>query len=315
MDLLLLIAGLAGLWFGTEITIRGAVSISSRLGISEFVVGVAVLSVGSDLPELAIAIDGAIKNLVVGGASDVVVGTALGSYLGQLGLVLGCAALILRLSLPKDIVWRHGGALIGSLLLLGILGIDGIVTRVEGIGLMLAYVVYLIALFADPSSRATDELSPHHDKLFKTLVFLFGGLAIVTVSAELTVTGAIGFAENLGVSEAFVAIVIIGLGTSLPELSISVGAAIAKRASLSVGNLIGSNVFDTLVPIGVAAAISRISFDRGMLTQELPYLILLTVVVMFFFLYKRGIQRIEAFIVLAMYFGFVAFKLLMSQQA
>ncbi|MDJ0910958.1 MAG: hypothetical protein QNI99_17385 [Woeseiaceae bacterium] len=313
MDLLLLIAGLAGLWFGTEITIRGAVSISSRLGISEFVVGVAVLSVGSDLPELAIAIDGAIKNIVGEGASDVVVGTALGSYLGQLGLVLGCAALILNLTLPKGIALRHGGALIGSLVLLGIFGADGIVTRLEGVGLTIAYVIYLVALFTDPASHDAEDLSPHHDKLLKTLVLLFGGLAIVTLSAEMTVSGAIGFAEDLGVSEAFVSFVIIGLGTSLPELSISVGAAIAKRASLSIGNLIGSNVFDTLVPIGVAAAISRISFDRGMLTTELPYLILLTVVVMFFFLYKRGIQRIEAFIILGMYFGYVTFKAVMSQ--
>ena len=153
MDLLLLIAGLAGLWFGTEITIRGAVSISSRLGISEFVVGVAVLSVGSDLPELAIAIDGAIKNLVGEGASDVVVGTALGSYLGQLGLVLGCAALILNLTLPRGIALRHGGALLGSLLLLGIVGVDGIVTRLEGVGLTFAYIIYLVALFADPSTQ------------------------------------------------------------------------------------------------------------------------------------------------------------------
>ena len=313
MDLLLLIAGLAGLWFGTEITIRGAVSISSRLGISEFVVGVAVLSVGSDLPELAIAIDGAIKNIVGEGASDVVVGTALGSYLGQLGLVLGCAALILNLTLPKGIVLRHGGALIGSLVLLGIFGVDGTVTRLEGVGLTMAYVIYLVALFADPASHSTDEISPHSDSLLKTMVFLVGGLGIVIVSAELTVSGAIGFAEDLGVSEAFVSFVIIGLGTSLPELSISVGAAIAKRASLSIGNLIGSNVFDTLVPIGVAAAISRISFDRGMLTSELPYLILLTVVVMFFFLHKRGIQRIEAFIILGMYFGYVTFKAVMSQ--
>ena len=82
---------------------------------------------------------------------------------------------------------------------------------------------------------------------------------------------------------------------------------------MSIGNLIGSNVFDTLVPVGVAAAISRISFDRGMLTNELPYLIVLTIVVMFFFLYKRGIQRIEAIIILAMYFGYVAFKAMTSQ--
>lgn len=313
MDLLLLIAGLAGLWFGTEITIRGAVSISSRLGISEFVVGVAVLSVGSDLPELAIAIDGAIKNLVGEPASDVVVGTALGSYLGQLGLVLGAAALILNLALPRSLALRHGGALLGSLLLLGIFGVDGTVSRLEGIGLAIAYVIYLVALFADPASHCADDIGSHDDRLVKTLAFLFGGLAIVTVSAELTVRGAIGFAADLGVSEAFVAIVIIGLGTSLPELSISVGAAIAKRASLSIGNLIGSNVFDTLIPIGVAAAISTISFDRGMLTSELPYLILLTIVVMFFFLWKRGIQRIEALVILAMYAGYVAWKAFAAQ--
>lgn len=308
MELLVLIVGLAGLWFGTEITIRGSVSFAKRLGISEFVVGVAVLSVGSDLPELAIAVDGAIKNIVKGGASDVIVGTALGSYLGQLGLVLGCAALFLRLTLPRNIVYRHGGALIGSLLLLGLIGLDGVVSRVEGAALVGAYLVYLIALFADPSAR--DEVDDDNsDGLVATWAYLLIGLAIVIGSAEITVTSAIGLAESMGVSEAFIAIVIIGLGTSLPELSISVGAAIQKRAGLSIGNLIGSNVFDALVPVGVAAAISTVSFDRHMLTWELPYLLLLTVVVLFFFNHKRGIQKSEAVVVLIMYFGYVLFRL------
>ena len=108
MDFLLLIAGLAGLWLGTELTIRGAVDLASRLGVTEFVIGIVVLSVGSDLPELAIAIDVAIKEINNGGVSDVVVGSALGSSLGQIGFVLGVAGLMAFLTLERKTILQHG---------------------------------------------------------------------------------------------------------------------------------------------------------------------------------------------------------------
>ena len=135
------------------------------------------------------------------------------------------------------------------------------------------------------------------------------GLGIVGICAELTVSGAIAVAAALNISETFVAVIIIGLGTSLPELSISIAAVMKQRARMSVGNLVGSNIFDTLVPVGAAAAISTLRFDENLLRYELPFLFFLTLIVLIFFLRKRGIQKGEAIIVLALYGGYLLLKL------
>lgn len=309
MDYLSLLLGLAGLWYGTELTIRGAVTVASRLGVSEFIVGVAILSIGSDLPELAIAIDGAVINLRSGDASDVVVGTAIGSSLGQIGFVLGTAALLSYLTLPRSVIFQHGSVLLGSVLLLGIFGFDGAVSRTEGIALLVVYVIYFAALFGDRQKSSGPDDEYGRAGTTRAWLYLAVGLGIVGVCAELTVSGAMAVAATLDISETFVAVVIIGLGTSLPELSISVGAAIRKRARMSVGNLIGSNIFDTLVPVGAAAAISMLRFDGNLLRYELPFLFLLTLTVLVFFLRKRGIQKGEAVIVLVLYGGYLLLKL------
>jgi len=308
MDYLSLLIGLAGLWFGTEITIRGAITVAARLGVSEFIVGVAILAIGSDLPELAIAVDGALKNLHVGDTSDVIVGTALGSSLGQIGFVLGVAALLSYLTLPHGTVYRHGSVLLGSVVLLGVFGLDGWVSQTEGLALVTVYIIYFVALFGDRNKKASHEDEEGAISMLTAWSYLLVGLIIIMVSAELTVNGAIAVAAALEISEAFVAVIIIGLGTSLPELSISVGAAIKGRARMSVGNLIGSNVFDTLVPVGVAAMISGLRFDPNLLRYEVPFLFVLSLIVLVFFVRKRGIQKGEAVTVLALYCGYVLLK-------
>lgn len=307
MEYLSLLIGLAGLWFGTEITIRGAVTVAERLGVSEFIVGVTILSIGSDLPELAIAVDGALKNLHSGDTADIIVGTALGSSLGQIGFVLGIAALFSYLTLPRSAVYRHGSVLLGSVVLLGVFGFDGHVSQTEGIALVTVYLIYFVALFGDRSKSAGPE-EDGAPGMLRSWAYLVVGLAIVVVSAELTVDGAIAVAAALDISEAFIAVIIIGLGTSLPELSISVGAAIRNRARMSVGNLIGSNIFDTLVPVGVAAAIAEMRFNSNLLQFEVPFLFALTLTVLFFFVRKRGLQKGEAVIILALYGGYVILK-------
>ncbi len=308
MDLGLLIAGLAGLWIGTELTISGAVFIAKRYGVREFIVGVVILSIGSDLPELAIAVDAGFKNLAGGDYSDVVVGSALGSSLGQIGFVLGVAGLLSTLTLKRRTVFRHGGVLLGSLLLVAVFGYDGRVTALEGGILLLAYGLYLVALMREVNGNGGDAEASSMS-LLRAIVFLAIGLVIVVASAELTVSAAVAVAERFGLSEAVVAIVLIGLGSSLPELTISIASVLKGYHRLSVGNLVGSNVFDTLVPIGAAAVIAPLNFDIGMLRLEVPYLFLVTSVVLFFFLRKPGIQRWEAAFVLALYCGYVAFKL------
>ena len=226
MDIVLLILGLAGLWFGTEVTIKGAVSIAKRYGVSEFVIGLVVLSIGSDLPELSIAIDAGLKNLSGGNYSDVVVGSALGSSLGQIGFVLGFVGLLSYLTLPRGVVYRHGSTLLGSIVLVALFGFDGTVTFTEGAALLLVYAIYLVALLNEVNVGSPVEQSSELP-FWRSLLYLAVGLAIVVGSAELTVSSAVDVARTLGVCVSFFAVLLIGLGSSLPELSISV-AAVSK---------------------------------------------------------------------------------------
>lgn len=126
--------------------------------------------------------------------------------------------------------------------------------------------------------------------------------------SSLTVTSATRLAKTLNMEQSFIAVVIIGFGSSLPEVSVSLAAALKRRAHMSVGNLIGSNVFDTLVPIGVAATIVDVEFDAAMLRFELPFLFALSIIVLAFFRRARGIQRLEAAVILGLYIGYVAIK-------
>ena len=311
MDIALLILGLAGLWFGTEITISGAVSIAKRFGVSEFIIGVVILSIGSDLPELAIAIDAGIKNLQGGDYSDVVVGSALGSSLGQIGFVLGFVGLLAYLTLPRRVTYGHGATLLGSLMIVAVFGYNGEVSFTEGMVLLLVYGIYLVALLNEINGG--ESLVENGGKpTWKSALYLFVGLVIVVGSAELTVSSAVSVAQMLGLSDAVVAIVLIGLGSSLPELTISIAAVMKGHHRMSVGNLIGSNVFDTLVPIGAAAVIAPLSFNQSMLRVEVPYLGLVTFLALFFFIRKRGIQRWEAAVILSLYCGYVFMKLTYS---
>jgi cation:H+ antiporter len=303
-----LIAGLIGLWIGTELTLRGAVAIANRFGLSEFIVGVAILSIGSDLPELTIAIQGAISNLQDRQVSDVIVGSALGSALCQLGFVLGLSALLGYLTLPKQAVYRHGSILLGSVVLLGLFGLDGVISRAEGAALVTVYAIYFLFLLTETRNAKPAETDSTLS-IARTCLYLIAGLGVVIASATLTVSSASQAARALNIEEAFIAVVIIGLGTSLPELSISLGAILKRHGRMSVGNIIGSNIFDTLMPVGVAGLISGLQLNRTMLTVEIPFLFFLSALVLVFLVKKKGIQKPEAISMIGLYLGFVLLKL------
>lgn len=309
MDFLILITGVAGLWLGTELTIGGAMAIARRHNLSEFFVGLVILSIGSDLPELAVAVDAGLKGLLGQDASGVVVGTSVGSVVAQIGFVLGLAAVISYLTLPRRFVIRHGSVLLGATLLLFAVAFDGQVSRLEGMLLIAAYGAYVLALMN--GANAPDE-QPRAlaGGGFGSWLALVAGLGVVIASSEVTVNSVVHIAQQLDISEAVIAVLIIGLGTSLPELSISISAILKKRTELSVGNIIGSNVLDTLLPIGVAAVISNVSFERQLLFFDLPFIFVLTSVVLAFFVTRPGVTRPEGFVILALYGSYVAVKLM-----
>lgn len=309
MDYLQLIAGLTILWFGTELAIGGASSIARHFRLSEFIIGIAILSVGSDLPELTIGIDAGMRTLGGTDMSGVVVGSAVGSSMGQIGLVLGIVGLIASVSLSRQMAIIHGSVMLGSLAVLAVVALDGVVSRLEGATLLCAYGLYFAYLFFDGQSYESDEAAREATPMWRAAVWVLGGMAGIILGAEMTVLAVTDLATALEVDQTIIAVIVVGIGTSLPELSISVNAMLKRRGSLSVGNLVGSNIFDTLVPIGAAAAISGLGFSPGMLRFDLPFLFLVSAVALFFLLRSRGLQRSHAVILLALYIVYVSARL------
>jgi cation:H+ antiporter len=309
MDFVILIAGIAGLWLGTELTIGGALAIARRHQLSEFFVGLVILSIGSDLPELAIAVDAGIKGLMGQDASGVVIGSSVGSVIAQIGFVLGLGAVISCLTLPKSFVLKHGSVLLGATVLLFLVALDGHVSRTEGLILITMYIIYVTALMNGSTSPEEDPIRLAHGGV-RSWLLLLAGLGTVIISSEITVSSVIDIAKTFEISEALISVLIIGLGTSLPELSISISAILKKRTQMSVGNIIGSNILDTLLPIGITALITGMTFERQLLYFDLPFIFVLTAVVLAFFYIRKGVTRPEGLVILGFYFTYVAVKLL-----
>jgi cation:H+ antiporter len=308
MDFLLLLAGIFGLWAGTEVTIGGALAIARRHHLSEFFVGLVILSIGSDLPELAIAVDAGIKGLAGHDTSGVIVGTAIGSVVTQIGFVLGLAGVITQLVLPRPFVVRHGLVLLGATILLFVAALDGHVSRLEGIALVAMYAAYVMALMNGETVPEEKPTAIAHGGI-RSWLLLVAGLAAVILSSEITVTAVVRIAEALQISKALIAVLIIGIGTSLPELSISISAILKRRTYMSVGNIIGSNVLDTLLPVGIAALIAGVQFEYDLLWFDLPFIFVLTAVVLGFLWRRRGVLRGGGMTILAMYALYVLIKL------
>ncbi len=309
VEFLYLIAGVAGLWLGTELTIGGALAIAKRHRLSEFFVGLLILSIGSDLPELAVAVDAGIKGLLGRDASAVVVGTSVGSVVAQIGFVLGVVGVISVLKLERGYVYRHGATLLGATLFLYWVALDGQVTRFEGAVLIALYAGYVLALM-NGANVPDEEPRPLSVGGLSSWLALIAGLGVVIFSSEVTVNSVVEIAHVFQISESLISVLIIGIGTSLPELSISISAILKRRTELSVGNVIGSNILDTLLPIGLAAVVSEVAVEAGFLRFDIPFILVLTSVVLGLFLFRGGIRRPAGLVILSLYGCYVVLKLL-----
>ncbi|WP_297707226.1 calcium/sodium antiporter [uncultured Eudoraea sp.] len=308
LEFFLTLLGLIGLWLGTELVIRGAVNIANYYELSQVFVGVAVLAVGTDLPEMVIAINASIQNVLQGvNTSGIIIGNAIGSSFSQISLVLGIAGLLGYLTLSKRHLYEDGIVLLGAVLLLILLGFDGQITRIEGIVLIVVYAMYYSRLIHQ--ERLGQKIKKKYDKgISMDILYLILGMAIVIFASEIVVDNSVKFSEKLGIRQSFVGIIIIGLGTSLPELALSLNAVRKKAIGLSVGNLIGSNIFDLLIPVGTGAIISELKFERSLIWFDFPFLFLLSFIVLFFFKKKKGLQKIEAVILIGIFALYAALK-------
>jgi cation:H+ antiporter len=305
----LIIAGLIGLWLGTKWIINGALGIAKRFNLSHSFVGVAILAVGTDLPEVFVSVKAAILNLRGIESSGIITGNAIGSSISQITFILGIAGLLLSFTMAKKDLWRDGIALVTSIVLLFAFGIDGIISRLEGVILLMVYFIYYIILMRSKTVNIEDNSKGKNYSNFALTLFLLFGFAVLIFSSHLVVENAMKVAEKWGVAQSFIGIAIIGLGTSLPELAVSVGAAIRKSAGMSVGNIIGSNIFDGFIPIGLGATISTTNMEGSLLKFDLPVLLAVTLLVLFFLKTKRGISKFEGVILIIIFVLYISTKL------
>lgn len=313
LQILIFILGLIGLWLGTKLVVKSAIGMADRFNISHAFVGLAILAVGTDLPEIFVTIDAAILQLNGVESSGIITGNAIGSSISQISIILGLAGLLLNFKIVKKELIYNGIALLTSIVLLFAVGFDGIISRIDGLVLISGYIIHYVVLLKNGSSSTNNHtLEAKHSNLMLTGYLLIGFLILI-FSSHFVVKNAMYFAEKWGIAQSFVGIVLIGLGTSLPELAVSIGAAIKKSAEMSVGNIIGSNIFDTLIPIGLGGSISKISMENDLLKFDLPVQFLITLLVIIFLASKKGILRIEAIVLIIIYLLYVLAKVFLLE--
>jgi cation:H+ antiporter len=311
VTLVILILGLIGLWAGTNLTLGGAVRLGERYGFSHAFIGLTVLAIGTDLPELLVAVSASIQQIQGIEASGVIVGNATGSAIAQGSLVLGVAGLVGYLRVAPRMVRREGLTLLLAIGLTAAVSLDGSIDRFDGTALLIGYLIFFVALVHSQRKERTPP-SVSETGAFRVFLSITFGIGIVSLSAHAVVTSGVSLAASWDVSQTLVGVLIIGMGTSLPELVLSVGAAAKGHGSLSAGNVIGSNIFDLFVPIGVGALLHPLIVGSETLRFDLPALALGTVMLMVFLLRKRGLQRGEAAVLVAFYLGYATLRVVIG---
>lgn len=301
--------GLTGLWLGTELIIKGALTIAEYYKLSHVFIGLTILAIGTDLPELIVAIDASLLQKSGQETSGIIIGNAIGSCLNQITIVLGIAGMVGYLTLTKKAIKQDGLVLVGAIILFFLVGFDGKISAIEGFSLIVVYLIYYVRLlYGEKVSEKLKKELPK--KIWQNLIYLLSGIALVIFTSDVVVKNAISLAVLWEVPQSFIGIVFIALGTSLPELAISLNAARKKAVGLSVGNIIGSNIFDLMVPVGVGASLSELKVESNLIWRDLPVLFLVTVVVLVYFSKKKGLQRKEAISLVGIYLLYVVLKVL-----
>lgn len=316
MDYLFVFLGLLLLVVGGEFLVRSSVALSFKLHLSKMVIGLTVVSFATSAPELLVSLQSALN-----GFSDIALGNVIGSNIANIGLVLGITAIISPLAIDRDFIKLNWPVMmVLSVALYFILKSGTLISRSEGIGLFLLLFVYLwILIKRAKNERETKPVEDNIDEgLSKASNFkiffwlLIGGIALYAGS-EFLVSGAVSLAEGFGVSERVIAVTMIAVGTSIPELAASVIAALKKEKAISLGNLIGSNIFNISSVLGITAIIQPIAIKSPqVLTNDIFWMIgfALVLIPMAFLTKKFELDRKKGIVLFVAYAIFIGMTIL-----
>lgn len=312
IDVVLFIVGLGLLTLGGESLVRGASRLAATLGIAPVIVGLTVVAFGTSAPELAVSIFSAYR-----GQADIAVGNVVGSNIFNILFILGISALITPMVVARRIVRFDVPLMIASALALFFAGLNGIISRWEGLILVAGLVAYNV--FMIRQSRADKELAEEGDEAQKTpsslaanLMFILIGLVMLVVGSDFLVDSAVAFARSLGVSELIIGLTIVAVGTSLPEVAASIVAALRGERDIAVGNVIGSNLFNVLSVVGICSTVAPngLPVSDAALRFDMPVMIAVSVACFPVFLNGFVVRRWEGGVFVAYYFAYTSYLIL-----
>ncbi|MDZ4295822.1 MAG: calcium/sodium antiporter [Patescibacteria group bacterium] len=312
---LLFLLGLGLLVKGADVLVDGASSLARRLGVSALVIGLTIVAFGTSAPELVV-------NLVasLNGNTDISIGNILGSNIVNVLFILGLSAVIYPLGVKTGTVWREIPLSFLAALLVAILANDALIdggsasllTRIDGLVLISFFIIFLYYCFGVARAEPADDktIVPRTHSLPRSLIMILGGLAGLVLGGRWVVSGAVEFAVALGLSEALVGLIIVAVGTSLPELFTSAVAAYKKDTDIAVGNVVGSNIFNIFFVLGTSAVIYPLPFSSRFMTDALVMLAASLLVFMFMFVGKKHmLERWQGAAFMLLYVAYVVYTI------
>lgn len=258
LQLVLLALGFMLLGKGADWFVEGAANIAAKFGISQLVIGLTIVAMGTSAPEAAVSIAASLK-----GSADITIGNIVGSNILNILVILGLSAVITPLILARSTARIEAPFVVAVTGLLLYQGRDGVISFADGLVLIGVFALYLAYLYKMAMSGGSEENPLDVMSIGKCIVYTLGGLAVIIAGSEVTVNAATAIAVYVGLSERIIGLTIVALGTSLPELFTSVTAARMGNSGIAIGNIIGSNVFNILFVVGLSSLIVDIPFAEA----------------------------------------------------
>ncbi|WP_116770940.1 calcium/sodium antiporter [Maribacter litoralis] len=305
-DFLFIVCGLALLIAGGNWLLKAAVDLSLKLKIPKIVIGMTVVSFATSAPELIVSINAALD-----GFPDLALGNVVGSNIANLGLVLAVTILLSPIEVSKSFYTTDWPVMmLASLLFFFFIYFDGVLQQYEGIVMVVFLFLFLVYLlrFQKPAVVDPEDEPDVMMPTYKTALYLGLGGTALWGGSELLINGAVGLATLFGVSERVIAITIVSVGTSIPELAASIIAILKKEKAISLGNLIGSNIFNLLAVLGITSIITPISvMDEGLLTNDIFWMLGISFLVLPLVFIPKGLRLgwRDGVVLLGMYFAFI----------
>lgn len=301
MDYIYVVAGLLGLFFGGEALVRGSVGIARRMAIPPLLIGLTVVGFGTSTPELLVSVEAAWR-----GVPDIAIGNIVGSNIANILLIVGLTSLVWPIRVSGASLRRDTAVMVVAAVALVPIFAMGEIGRLPGFLLVAALAGYLAWAYRQSGDAGAEDADmPAPASSLVSGLWIVAGLIALMFGARFLVDGAASIARGFGVSEAFIGLTIVAVGTSLPELATSVIAAFRRQSEIAIGNIVGSNIFNVLGILGVTALIAPVPVADRFLTFDLPVMIVASLILTGLLLMRPIIGRGTGLAVLAAYAAYV----------